>query len=78
MKDNERRIKRGKEKEENPDKNITQKKEVTKETVICKTDKTENNDELPRLPMTISKNRDMQKMLICRLLDTGTSTTFLS
>ena len=51
-------------------------KEVIKEVVICK--KNEDTEDLPRLPMTVSKRKESEKMLICSLLDTGTSTSILS
>ena len=44
--------------------------------ITCQTQ--EDRDELPWLPMIISKSRSSQKMLICSLFDTGTSTSILS
>ena len=72
-KDNEGRVKRCTDEEvplDNPKNN--KKKEVVKQTVTCKA--YEESDELSRLPITISKSRSSQKLLICGILDTGTST----
>ena len=52
------------------------KEEIVKETVTCKVN--EESEELPQLPITISKSKCSQKLLIYRLIDTGTSTSIIS
>ena len=57
-------------------KELKNKSEEIKEVIVCK--KGDDCHDLPCLPMTISKKKDTDKLLICSLLDTGTSTSILS
>ena len=76
MKDSLRRKKGVKEEIKDKKREEKVKEEGIKEVIICQ--KSDDSEDLPRLPMTVSKKKDSEKMLICSLLDTGTSTSILS